>query len=211
MDSHPQTRHPQGGGATADAGGDTRRRFGLSGFRTGHFPVFIPLGRHQFQRHRHPALLRHGRGKNLLCPPQNQQGDDLPPLGAVESDYRQIRQIRPCGRRLYFPDTRPPHTQDRATDLRPSAQGAETREQGPARVEPIIGAENRTDYLCRSAHVRNGLEAFGSEYCHHFRIAGTFRFIHHSNLFGFFREQPNRRGYAKLAMTKIRTDFSEGS
>ena len=43
MDSHPQTRHPQGGGATADAGGDTRRRFGLSGFRTGHFPVFIPL------------------------------------------------------------------------------------------------------------------------------------------------------------------------
>ena len=45
-----------------------------------------------------PALLRYGRGKNLLCPPQNQQGDDLPPLGTVESDYRQIRQIRPCGR-----------------------------------------------------------------------------------------------------------------
>ena len=60
-----------------------------------------------------------------------------------------------------FPDTRPPHTQDRATDLRPSTQGADTCEQGPARVEPIIGAENRTDYLCRSAHVRNGLEAFG--------------------------------------------------
>lgn len=29
---------------------------------------------------------------------------------------------------LYFPDTRPPHTQDRATDLRPSTQGAETCE-----------------------------------------------------------------------------------
>ena len=66
-------------------------------------------------------------------------------------------------------------------------------------------------FALRSAYVRNGFEAFGSEYCHHFRIAGTFRFIHHSNLFGFFREQPNRRGYAKLAMTKIRTDFSEGS
>jgi len=34
-DSYPQTCHPQGGGATADAGEDTRRRFGLSGFRTG--------------------------------------------------------------------------------------------------------------------------------------------------------------------------------
>ena len=87
--------------------------------------------------------------------------------------------------------------QDRATDLRPSAQGAETREQGPARVEPIIGAENRTDYLCRSAHVRNGLEAVGSEYCHHFRIAGTLRFIDYPNLFGFVRKQPNRRGYAE--------------
>ncbi|WP_297807409.1 Arm DNA-binding domain-containing protein [uncultured Alistipes sp.] len=32
---YPQTCHPQGGGATADAGEDTRRRFGLSGFRTG--------------------------------------------------------------------------------------------------------------------------------------------------------------------------------
>ncbi len=48
VDSHPQTCYPQGGCATADAGGDTRRRFSLFGFRTGHFPVFLPLGRHQF-------------------------------------------------------------------------------------------------------------------------------------------------------------------
>ena len=28
------------------------------------------------------------------------------------------------------------------------------------------------------------------------RIARSFRFVHHTDLFGFFRKQPNRRGYA---------------
>lgn len=176
VDCYPQTCYPQGGCATADA---AEIPADGSAYLVSHgtFSCFPTSRQASILRTSPPCVTAIWTRKESTMPAQNQQGDDLPPLGTVESDYRQIRQIRPCGRGLYFPDTRPPHTQDRATDLRPSTQGAETCEQGPARVEPIIGAENRTDYLCRSAHVRNGLEAFGSEYCHHFRIARSFRFI----------------------------------
>ena len=51
-----------------------------------------------------------------------------------------------------------------------------------------IGQRVGIEHLTRSAYVRNGFEAFGSEYCHHFRIAGTFRPIHDTDLLGFIRE-----------------------
>ena len=78
-------------------------------------------------------------------------------------------------------------------------------------MEQAVGIGNELNDLCRKAYVRYGFETVGSEYCYHFRIARPFRFIDHPNLFGFFREQPNRRGDAEFAMTKTRTDFSEES
>ena len=66
-----------------------------------------------------------------------------------------------------------------------TAQGSAESQSGIKDAGRADRIGNAIDYLCRSAHVRNGLEAVGSEYCYHFRIVGTFRFIHHSNLFGF--------------------------
>lgn len=43
---------------------------------------------------------------------------------------------------------------------------------------------NAIDYLCRSAYVCYRVEKVGSEYCHHFRIAGAFRPIHYTDLLG---------------------------
>jgi hypothetical protein len=47
---------------------------------------------------------------------------------------------------------------------------------------------NAIDYLCGPSYLRHGVEKVRRKRSLDFRIAGSFRFIDHPNLFGFFRE-----------------------
>lgn len=87
-------------------------------------------------------------------------------------------------------------SQDSTTDFQPHTQGSAESQSGVKDAGWADRIGNAIDYLCRSAYVCDRAEKVRSEHCHHFRIARSFRFVHHTDLFGFFRKQPNRRGYA---------------
>ena len=87
MDSHPQTRHPQGGGATVDAGGDTadgsayldfaRDIFLFSYLSAGINFKDIATLRYCDMDEERIYYARHKTSKEMTCH-----------SGAVESDYR---------------------------------------------------------------------------------------------------------------------------
>ena len=101
------------------------------------------------------------------------------------ADYREIQQGQPRTGRLYLPYSRPLGTQNSTTDFQPHTQGSAESQSGIKDAGRADRIGNAIDYLCRSAHVRNGFEAVGSEYCNHFRIAGALRLIHDTDLLGF--------------------------